>query len=70
MKLCKDCKWYRRSWFESVVMQTDRYDRCVHPDNRNLVTGKYDKFCDMMRSDRWKDLDWSCGPDGRYWEEK
>jgi len=70
-KLCKDCKWHRKSWFEHIVFRTNRYDMCASPNtSQNLVTGNENRFCDMLRSDRWNLLDWSCRPDGRFWEAK
>jgi hypothetical protein len=71
MKLCKDCKWYRKSWFEHLVGAGDRFDTCASPNTtQNLVSGYEQRFCDMLRAERWKELDWSCRPEGRYWEGK
>jgi hypothetical protein len=27
-------------------------------------------FADMLRAEQWKTLDYSCGPDGRFFEAK
>jgi hypothetical protein len=70
-KLCKDCKWYRRSWFEHIIFRDNRFDMCASPNTTDdLVTGRKQRFCDMLRSKRWEKLDYSCGPDGRYFEER
>jgi hypothetical protein len=70
-KLCKDCKFYRKSWIEHLTGAGDRYDICVSPNTtQNLVSGKQNRFCDMLRAERWKELDYSCGTDGRFWEAK
>ena len=70
-KLCKDCKWYRRSWFEYIIFRDNRFDMCASPNTTDdLVTGRKQRFCDMLRSKRWEKLDYSCGPDGRYFEER
>jgi len=70
-KLCKDCKWYRKSWFEHIVFRTNRYDMCASPNTTiDLVTGYQQRFCDMLRANRWKELEFSCGPEGKFWEAK
>lgn len=70
-KLCKDCKWYRKDWIESIIFRTNKYDMCACPNTTNdLVTGHKQRFCDMLRTCRYSELDYSCGPDGRFWEAK
>ena len=70
-KFCKDCKWYRKSWFEHIFFRDNRFDMCASPNTTDdLVSGYSQRFCDMLRAERWEELDWSCGPDGRYWEAK
>ena len=70
-KLCKDCKWYRKSWFEHLTGMGDGYDRCASPNTtQNLVSGHEKRFCDMLRSKRYEELDYSCGPQGKFWEAK
>ena len=70
-KLCKDCKWYRKSWIEHIFFRTSRYDMCASPNTTDdLVTGHQQRFCDMLRAKRWESLDWSCGSDGKFWEAK
>lgn len=68
LKLCKDCKWYKKNWFEHLTYGGDRFDTCHNPvASGNLVTGKVNGgfFCDMMR------LEWGkCGPYGKYWEAR
>lgn len=71
MKLCKDCKYYRKSWLEHIIMRTHKYDTCACPNTtQNPVTGNERRFCDMLRAQRWVELDYSCGPDGRFWEAR
>lgn len=70
-KLCKDCKWYRKDWIESIIFRTNHYDRCASPNtNTDLITGRNQRLCDMLRSIIWEELDYSCGPDGRFFEAK
>jgi hypothetical protein len=71
MKLCKDCKYYRKDWLSHIMGMGHRHDTCKSPNtSQNLVTGNENRFCDMLRSNRWQDLDYSCGPEGKFWEEK
>ncbi len=71
IKLCKDCKYYRRDHLSHLLGMGDRHDMCASPNTtQNLVTGHEKRFCDMLRSNRWKDLDYSCGPEGKFWEER
>ena len=70
-KLCKDCKYYRKDWFSHIIGMGDRYDMCTSPNTtQNFVTGYEKRFCEMLRSNRWKYLDYSCSPDGKFWEAK
>jgi hypothetical protein len=70
-KLCKDCKYYRKDWFSHLFGMGHRHDTCVSPNtSENLVTGNESRFCDMLRANCWKELDYSCGPDGRFFEPK
>ena len=72
MKLCKDCKWYKKDWITHLIEGSDSFDKCLNPIvNENLVSGKTKGgFCDMLRAKRWQELDYSCGPEGKYWEAK
>ena len=66
IKLCKDCKHYKRDWFEHLTYGGDRFDMCLNPVvSGNLVTGKVKggRFCDMMRSSYGR-----CGEEGKYFE--
>lgn len=68
-KLCKDCKYYRKSWISHIFGYGNLHDTCVSPHtSANLVTGKEPRFCDMLRAKCWESFDYSCGPDGKYWE--
>ena len=68
MKLCKDCKWYKKDWITHLMERSDRFDKCLSPAlNENLVTGKsYGKFCDFQRT--YEGL--GCGKEGKYWEAR
>ena len=68
LKLCKDCKWYKKDWFEHLTGGGDRFDMCLNPVlSENLVTGKVKggRFCDMMRKTHG-----GCGEEGKYWEAR
>jgi len=68
LKLCKDCKWYKKDWFEHLTYGGDRFDMCRNPVvSGNLVTGKVKggRFCDMMRLSYGR-----CGEEGKYWEAR
>ncbi len=70
-KLCKDCKYYRKDWVSHFLGMGYRHDTCISPNtSQNLITGNESRFCDMLRSGRWEELDYACGPDGRFWEAK
>jgi hypothetical protein len=70
-KLCKDCKWYRKDWIENILFRSSDLDMCASPNtSHNHVTGYDIRFCDMLRAERWKELDYSCGPEGKFWEAK
>jgi hypothetical protein len=66
IKLCKDCKWYKKSWFEHLTGSGDQYDTCLNPVlSQNLVTGRSNgKYCDHARKY------YECGKEGKYWEAK
>ena len=68
MKLCKDCKWYKKDWSTHLIERSDRFDKCLNPAlNENLVSGKTKgKFCDIQRT--YGGL--GCGREGKYWEAK
>ena len=70
-KLCVNCKYYRKSWFEHIFFRNNMYDMCSSPNTTDdLVTGHKQRYCDMLRASRWEELDYSCGPDGRFFEPK
>ena len=71
IKLCKDCKHYRRDWLSHLFGMGHRHDTCASPNtSSNLVTGSEQRFCDMLRAYRWENLNFSCGVEGKYWEAK
>ena len=67
-KLCKDCKWYKKSWFDHLTGSGDGGDTCLHPVlSENLVTGKVKggRYCSFMRM-----YGGGCTPEGKYWEAR
>jgi hypothetical protein len=70
-KLCVSCKYYRKDWLGHLSGFGHQHDTCVSPNtSTNLVTGNGQRFCDMLRDKCWESLDYSCGPDGKFWEAK
>jgi len=68
LKLCKDCKHYKKSWVEHLIFGNDADDKCFHPVlSENLVTGKVKggRVCSFMRL-----YSGGCGVDGKYWEAR
>ena len=68
IRLCCDCRFYKKNWFEYLTGSGDRYDTCHNPAlNENLVTGKVKGglFCDFLRKEWGK-----CGEEGKYFEPK
>ena len=40
IKLCKDCKHYKRDWSSRIIGLEDKFDLCLHPlVTGNVVTG-------------------------------
>jgi hypothetical protein len=73
MKLCIDCRWFRRMGANDLGLEYAecRHPSAVMPQQPNLVTGRPrgdapHQFCDHHRKDNWSDD--PCGPDGKYWE--
>jgi len=66
LKLCKDCKHYKRDWGARITGYGDTFDLCLHPAlTGNVVTGKSNgKYCDHMRKY------YGCGMDAKFFEPK
>ena len=66
IRLCKDCKHYKKDWSAHITGSGDRFDVCVHPIvTGNVVTGKSNGYyCDTIRRFH------KCGYDGKLWEAK
>ena len=66
IKLCKDCKWYKKDWITHLMERSDRFDKCLSPAlNENLVTGKSNGYyCDTTRRFH------KCGMEGKLWEAR
>ena len=68
LKLCKDCKHYKKDWNARFTGFGDTLDTCHNPVlSENLVTGKVKggRFCDLMRLPYG-----GCGEEGKYFEPK
>ena len=66
IRLCKDCRHYKRDWFASITGFGDTFDLCLHPlVTGNVVTGKSNgRYCDSARKYQ------ECGLGGKLWEAK
>jgi hypothetical protein len=66
IKLCKNCKHYKRDWSARITGFGDTFDLCVHPlVTGNVVTGKTDgRYCCTTRKYH------ECGYEGKLWEER
>lgn len=66
IRLCCECKYYKRDWFGHLTGFGDKFDLCVHPlVTANVVTGKFnDRYCDNTRKFH------ECGMIGKIWEAK
>lgn len=67
IKLCKDCKWYKKDWIARIFGNRDTYDTCHNPHfvTVNPVTGETKgSFCDDMRKFH------GCGMDAKYFEAR
>jgi hypothetical protein len=66
IRLCCDCKYYKKDWIARITGSGDIYDRCVHPIvTGNVVTGKSNGYyCDTTR--RFHE----CGYEGKLWEAR
>ena len=64
IRLCCDCKHYKRDWGARLTGYGDTFDLCLHPlVTENVVTGKSNgKYCDHVRKY------YGCGMEGKYWE--
>ena len=50
IKLCKDCKHYKKDWGARLTGFGDTFDLCLHPlVTENIVTGKSNgRYCDSV----------------------
>jgi hypothetical protein len=67
MKLCKDCKWFRRNLLGRLIANEEQ--NCVRPGiSRDMVAGKVGyKPCSREREHTPA---YGCGDDAQYWEAK
>lgn len=66
IRLCCDCRYYKKDWGAHITGQGDRFDLCFNPLlNGNVVTGKSPSgYCDLVRMYR------ACGMEGKLWEAR
>jgi hypothetical protein len=66
IRLCCDCKYYKRDWLYHLTGAGDTYDKCFNPlVTGNVVTGGSNgQYCDTTR--RFHE----CGMIGKLWEAK
>ena len=66
IRLCKDCKWYRKDWLYHLTGAGDTYDKCFNPIAcGNFVTGgSKGQYCYTMRKYH------ECGMEGKLWEAR
>ena len=66
MKICKDCKHYKKRWFKGAV--------CTYPDNIevDLVTGAEEQKTSLvyLRLEMLRGATDACGSDGQWWETR
>lgn len=65
MKLCKDCKWCYRNWFEKLF-HIYSSATCIKLARINKVSGKLDfvPSCGVERAYKWD----KCGEDAKLFE--
>ena len=67
IKLCCDCRFYKKDWYARITGYGDTFDFCVNPHlvAVNPVSGKTKGgFCDTMRKFH------GCGMDAKYFEAR
>jgi hypothetical protein len=67
MKLCKDCKWFRRNLVGRLI--ANEKQECTRPGlSKNIVTGKVGYRPCYVERDKLPAF--GCGIDAQYWEAK
>ncbi len=66
IRLCKDCKHYKKDWCARITGYGDTFDLCLNPlVTENVVTGRDNgKYCDHVRKY------YECGMDGKLFEAR
>lgn len=66
IRLCKDCKWYRKDWLYHLTGAGDTYDKCFNPIVcGNFVSGgSKGQYCYTTRKFH------KCGMEGKLWEAR
>jgi hypothetical protein len=64
IRLCKDCKYFRRSGNLIDILFGDAWHSCSHPEvTDDVVNGKDRVYCKIARTYR-------CGYEGKFWEAR
>lgn len=66
LKLCRDCKWFKKLFFEPASLAKCRHQGALRFDESQLVGGDPPerRWCSDMRRST------TCGPEGLLWELK
>lgn len=60
VRLCKDCRWYRRRWYQDTGTA-----QCAQPSVASPVDGSPILYCQSLRYEHSR-----CGPGGKLFESK
>lgn len=64
VKLCRDCKYYKKDWSPISALFGDSYDECTHPRvTGDVVNGRITVYCKTARN-------YLCGHSGEFWEKR
>lgn len=73
-KSCSTCKHYRRSWLATLLLFTNKNDKCMRPIKYLFHQEEPYRFAEMERSEEWSGPEFEhlnpCGPEGKYHEPK
>ena len=67
VRLCCDCKYYRKDWYARITGYGNSFDMCFNAilNEADIVTGESKgRFCDTMRKFH------GCGMEAKYFEAK
>ena len=68
IRLCCNCKYYKKDWISHLTGSGDIFDRCFNPTlYKNVVTRKNEgTFCIIAR----RHVGVDCGKEGVLWEAR